>query len=60
MKTPFAKLLALCAATAAAAPSMAHDGHGLIGSHWHGTDAWGFIALALIAGAALYFSRGGK
>lgn len=60
MKTPFEKLLALCAAATAAAPSMAHDGHGLSGGHWHSTDAWGFVALALAVGAALYFSRGGK
>lgn len=59
MQKQITKLLAACLACAAA-PSMAHDGHGLIGSHWHGTDAWGFVALALTIAAALYFSRGGK
>jgi hypothetical protein len=60
MKTPFAKLLAICTTFIAAAPALAHDSHGLTGSHWHGTDAWGFVALALAAAAALWFSRGGK
>jgi len=35
----------------------AHDGHGPAGAHWHATDAWGFIALAIALGAAVWFSR---
>ena len=46
--------LALLAAPLAAA---AHDGHGASGTHWHATDAWGFIALALALAAAVWFSR---
>lgn len=60
MHKQITKLLAICLTSAAAVPAMAHDGHGLAGSHWHSTDAWSFVALALAAGAALYFSRGGK
>jgi hypothetical protein len=60
MKTLITTLLALCLAGASATPALAHDGHGLAGAHWHGTDAWGFIALALALVAALYLSRGGK
>ena len=45
----------------ALAPLMAaaHDGHGLAAAHWHATDAWGVIALAVGAGAALWW-RGRK
>ncbi|HEX6707813.1 MAG TPA: hypothetical protein VF169_23920 [Albitalea sp.] len=45
-------------AVLAASPlwASAHDGHGMTGAHWHATDAWGFVALALIAvAAALWF-----
>jgi len=35
----------------------AHDGHGPSGAHWHATDAWGFIALAIALAAAVWFSR---
>ena len=27
--------------------AVAHDGHGHGGAHWHATDAWGFVALAV-------------
>ena len=37
--------------------SIAHDGHGHGGSHWHASDAWGFVALAIAIGAAAWFSR---
>ena len=57
------KLFKTAAASAMAALSstvFAHDGHGLSGSHWHSTDAWGFVALALAIGAALWMSWGDK
>ena len=53
----------LCMAAAAfalAAPALAHDGHGLFGSHWHVSDAWGFVALASVVAVALFLSRSGK
>jgi len=37
----------------------AHDGHGLAAAHWHATDAWGWVALAVAAGAAIWW-RGRK
>ena len=37
----------------------AHDGHGLPGTHWHATDVAGFIAVAVAAGAYLWW-RGRK
>lgn len=41
--------------------ALAHEGHGLTSpSHWHITDAWGFVALAAAVGVAIWLSRGGK
>ena len=37
--------------------SLAHDGHGMTGAHWHATDLWGFVALAAVAAAALWAGR---
>ena len=34
------------------APVWAHDGHGLFGSHWHATEAIGFIVVIVLAIAA--------
>ncbi len=51
----FVILFLLCVNTA-----WAHDGHGQIASsHWHSTDVFGFVAIAL-ALAIIYFKRGGK
>ena len=54
------KTVALSAMAALSTTVFAHDGHGLSGSHWHNTDAWGFVALALAIGAALWMSKGDK
>ena len=43
--------------TTAAAHAMAHDGHGLEGSHWHSTDAWGFVVFGAMALVAWYLGR---
>ena len=34
----------------------AHDGHGLVGPHWHATDAVGFV-VAIGAGALAWWVR---
>ena len=47
-----ASLLALWAT-----PAQAHDGHGLTGAHWHASDSWGFVALAVLAAIAIWSSR---
>ena len=68
LATPFtstARLAAKLSATAASAllatEALAHEGHGMgAPSHWHITDAWGFVALAAAVGAAIWLSRGGK
>ena len=39
--------------------ALSHDGHGLEGSHWHASDAWGFAAFAVVAGVALWLGKGG-
>ncbi|WP_295642375.1 hypothetical protein [uncultured Methylibium sp.] len=40
-----------------AAVARAHEGHGQEGLHWHAFDAWGWVALAVAAAAALWFAR---
>ena len=37
--------------------AFAHDGHGLMGVHWHATDAWGFVAVAAMIAVAVWLSR---
>ncbi len=40
-----------------ALPAWAHEGHGLTGlSHWHSTDVLGFVVVAALAAAALWFN----
>jgi hypothetical protein len=36
--------------------AFAHDGHGLGGTHWHATDVLGFVGVALVAAAAVWWS----
>jgi hypothetical protein len=48
-----AAALAFCATGA-----LAHEGHGLTGLHWHTSDSAGFAFIAVVAGLALWFSRG--
>ncbi len=49
--------LAASALLTAASSAWAHDGHGLGGSHWHTTDSLGFVAVAVLAAAALWLSQ---
>lgn len=35
----------------------AHDGHGLGSSHWHATDTLGFVVVAALLAAAIYFGK---
>ena len=49
--------LAACALLAAPWVAVAHDGHGVGGSHWHATDAMGFVVAVAAAAAALWFTR---
>ena len=55
MKTICAPLLLLAAGAASA-----HEGHGLAGTHWHATDAWGFVIGAAVVAAAALWWRGRK
>ncbi len=43
-----------------ASTAFAHDGHGLLGSHWHATDTVGLLLVAGVAMLAVWFTRGGK
>ena len=54
----FSVLALLSAALSSVAlPAAAHDGHGLVGGHWHASDAFGFVALAVAVGVAVWISR---
>lgn len=56
-----ARILAASASMLLTTQALAHDGHGLgASSHWHNTDAWGFVALAVAVGAAIWLSKGRK
>jgi hypothetical protein len=35
----------------------AHEGHGLGGTHWHATDALGFVVAAALVALAVYFGK---
>ena len=60
MKTQSKQRWITAALALAAAPALAHEGHGMSGGHWHATDAWGLIGLAVVLAGALWFKRGGK
>jgi hypothetical protein len=52
------KKLFLMLTSAIATAAIAHDGHGLGGStHWHTTDALGFVVAAALVVAAVYFGK---
>ena len=55
----FAKQLsAATALLGTTAGAWAHGGHGMEGAHWHATDVSGFVLVAVLAGLAIFFSRG--
>jgi Co/Zn/Cd efflux system component len=37
--------------------AQAHEGHGLPGSHWHSTDALGFVAVLVVVAAIWWAKR---
>jgi|GEM_PF-310469 len=59
-KKPTMKFIASTALASLALPALAHEGHGLSGSHWHASDTLGFVILGLGLAAALWFSGRGK
>jgi hypothetical protein len=40
-----------------ALPTLAHEGHGLYGSHWHATDVLGFVGAAAAVAVAIWLSK---
>ncbi len=40
--------------------ALAHEGHGLQGTHWHASDAWGFVIGGVAVAAAALWWRGRK
>ena len=49
--------LLVAGAALTALPALAHEGHGLFGSHWHATDALGFVVVGGVIAFAIWFSR---
>jgi hypothetical protein len=61
MKPTTLRALAGLALALAAPLTHAHEGHGLPGAnHWHGTDVWGFVAVAALAAATWHWFKGDK
>ena len=56
MKLLTKSLLTTVLASSAIA-AQAHEGHGLFGSHWHATDALGFVAAAALVVVAIWMFR---
>ncbi len=54
------KTIAALAIGTIASASLAHEGHGMAGSHWHASDVWGFVALGGMFALAIWLSRRGK
>ena len=50
------KKLFLLSAASLSGFAHAHDGHGLGGSHWHASDALGFVAVLVVV-AAVWWAR---
>jgi hypothetical protein len=41
--------------------AVAHEGHGIEGaSHYHATDVWGFVSIAVAAAVVWWFTGRGK
>ncbi len=50
----------LLASACSALPAWAHEGHGMPGfAHWHASDVLGFVAVAAVIAAVIWF-KGGK
>lgn len=54
------KLVAIQAIITPATSIFAHNEHTIKSTHWHASDALGFIILAAALGLTLWFGRGGK
>ena len=51
------QFIASCAGLSVATAVSAHEGHGLMGTHWHATDTLGFVAVAAMVAVAVWLSR---
>jgi hypothetical protein len=55
----FMKTIILIAACALSTGASAHNGHGMLGFHWHATDTLGFIlGLNVVAAIGWFIGRG--
>lgn len=56
----FPRVTAAAALLAGTMGALAHDGHAMAGSHWHASDAWGFVVIAAAIALAVWLGRGGR
>jgi hypothetical protein len=54
MRKPIASFMFSPFLTSAA---LAHDGHGLLGAHWHVADVVGFVVFAALIGMVIWHVR---
>lgn len=55
---PFAPIALAAASLYVTASAHAHGGHGAGAlSHWHATDTFGLLLVAVLAGAAIWLGR---
>ena len=54
------RFIATCALSLATTAVLAHDGHGLQGSHWHATDAGTYVLLGALVALAVWLTRNDK
>ena len=57
---PKNRALQAAALLLSAPAAWAHKGHGLAGSHWHASDAFGLLLVGGVAALVYWFTRGGK
>ena len=56
---PTRHLSLLLAASFTTLPAWAHEGHGMPGfAHWHPSDVLGFVAVAAVVAAVIWFKVG--
>ena len=60
LQSTLARASAACAGVLAWTSAQAHDGHGMLGTHWHASDALLWLAALVAAGLALAWHRGGR
>jgi hypothetical protein len=54
------RFTAACSALTGVGAAWGHENHGMSGTHWHATDAWGFVVTGLLVALAIWLGGRGK